>query len=310
VSPPSFGRALSLGVRAGTARAGAPLLVGLAAAGGATAAQLLWVASAAALLGARPGVLAPGLLVCLVLAWMLEAAMLGGAVQQQAAALRQRAIPSLAEAVVQAAPRSLPWGALAALALLAWTSWQLGVGLSGTLLYLRGLFAGAGGLAGALALALVATLGPLGAILIELLLEMALVRSVCRDEPLAVAGSGAASALLARPGLPLGLWALTAVLAAAVSGTAAVLAGLAAPVEGRYEIPIALVQAAIGALAGALAVLVRLGAFTALELDRSGELPAPPPPPRPPPVPRAELIPSGEPILEARAVGPPPGTPG
>jgi len=212
--------------------------------------------------------------------------------------------------VVLAAPRSLPWGAVAALALLAWTSWQLGVGLSGTLLYLRGLFAGAGGPAGALGLALVATVGPLGAVSLELFLELALVRSVCRDEPLAVAGSGAASALLARPGLPFGLWALTAVLAAAVSGTAAGLATLAPPAEGRYEVPIVLVQAAIGALAGALAVLVRLGAFTALELDRSGELPAPPVPPPAPPVPRAELILEAEPILEARAVGPPPGTPG
>jgi len=308
VSAVSFGRALALGARAGTARAGPPLLVALASAAGALSAQLFWMASAAALLAGRWGALAGGLLVCVALAWMLQAATLGGAVAQEAAGLRQRPVPPLAEALVQAAPRALAWGALAALTLLSWNAWQLGVGLAGTVLFVQGLFAGPGGLAGALGVALAATVGPLLAIFLQLVVEMALVRSVCRDEPASVAGWEAARALLARPGLPVALWALTVVLAAAVSGTAAVMAGFAPPSDGGRVGIIALLQAAIGGLAGAVALLVRLGAFAALELDRSGELPAPPSPPRPPAVPRAELVLDAEPILEARAVGSPPRT--
>lgn len=311
MSAVGFGRALALGARAGTAQVGPPLLVALASAAGALSAQLVWAASAQALVARGWGMLAIGLVICVGLAWMLQAAMLGGAVVQEAAGLRQRPVPPLAEALVRAAPRALAWGALAALALLSWNAWQLGVGLAGTVLFVRGLFAGTGGLAGALALALAATVGPLVAIFLQLVIEMALVRSVCRDEPASLAGWEAARALLARPGLPLALWALTALLAAAVSGTAAAMTGLGPPSSGGGAGIIAVLEAAIGGLAGAVALLVRLGAFAALELDRSGELPSPPPPPpRPPPVPRAELVLDAEPILEARAVGPPPGTRG
>jgi hypothetical protein len=305
VKPVTFGRALALGGRAAFARAAAPLLVGLAAAGGALASTLLWAASLGVLVGAQDGMLVVGLLLALAIAWLLEAAVLGGAVLQASATLRGQQIPPLSEAMYRAAPRALGWAALAAAALLAWNVWELVVGGSGTLLFLRGLFGGRGGLAGALGLALVGSLGLLGTLFLQLVSEMALVRAVARDEGVAVAGWEAGRALLGRPWVPLGLLALTALLGAAVGGMATLIGGMGAPVGGRYLVPTTLLEIAIATLATSLAQLVRLGAFAALELDRNGELPAPPVPPAPR-VPRAELVLEAEPVLEARAVGPPP----
>ena len=138
---------------------------------------------------------------------------------------------------------------------------------------------------------------------------MALVRAVVRDEPPATAGWEAARALLARPWAPLGLLLLTALLAAAVAGTRAVLSGLGAP-RGLHRLlgGAALIQLAIAALASAVAQLVRLFSFVALELGRSGELQVSPPPPAP--VPRAELVLDEGVILEARVVDRPPRTGG
>jgi len=59
----------------------------------------------------------------------------------------------------------------------------------------------------------------------------------------------------------------------------------------------------IASLASAVALLVRLDAFSALELDKTGELPPAVGTPAPS-VPRAELLLEAEPVLEARAVGP------
>ncbi|HXX32569.1 MAG TPA: hypothetical protein VEJ89_17840 [Myxococcaceae bacterium] len=308
--PLSFGQALARGARAGLGRPGPPLLVALAATGGALATTLLWAASLGALAGARAGAFAPGLLVCVILAWVLQSAVLGGATLQDAAELRGRPVPSLGEAMVEAARRSLPWGVLAGLTLLVWSAWQLGVGGAGALLFLRGLVARQGGLAGALGLALAGSVGPLVALFLQLVVEMALVRSLCRDESPSVAGWEAGRTLLARPGLPVGLWALTALLAAAVAGTAAALASMGPPLPSGRELGVAALQAAIGGLATSVALRVRLGAFAALELSRSEELVPPPMPPRPPAVPRAELVLEPEPILEARAVGSAPETPG
>jgi hypothetical protein len=305
MKPVTFGRALALGGRAAFARATPPLLAALAAAVGAVASTLLWAGSLGVLVGARDGTLVVGLLLVLAIAWLLQAAVLGGAVLQAKATLRLQPVPSFPEAILRAAPRALGWAALAAAALLAWQGWQLGVGGSGALLFLRGLAGGRGGLAGALALALAASVGSLGTVFLQLVSELALVRAVARDEPSAVAGWEAGSGLLARPWVPLGLLVLTGVLAAAVGGLAATLGGMGAPFIARYRAPTTLLEVAIAALATSVAQLVRLGAFAALELDRSGELPAPPAPPRPV-VPRAELVLEAEPVLEARAVGPPP----
>jgi hypothetical protein len=200
---------------------------------------------------------------------------------------------------------------LAAAALLAWQGWETLLSGSGLVLFMRGLFVGTGGLAGALALALALTLGPLGAIFLQLVVEMALVRSVVRDESPATAGWEAARALLARPWAPLGLLAVTGLVSLAVVGSAAVIAGMAPPQAVRFKLPLIMIEGAIAALAGAVAQLVRVGAFAALEVDRTGELPAPvTPPPSPPSVMRAELVLDAGPVLEARAVDPPAGDPG
>jgi hypothetical protein len=151
--------------------------------------------------------------------------------------------------------------------------------------------------------------GPLGALFLHLVTEMALVRAVVRDEPVAVAGWEAAGTLLGRPWVPLGLLALTALLGAAVAGTAAVLSGMGAPRPLHVLGGASLIQLAIAGLAVAVAQLVRLGAFATLELGRSGELPEPPDSPAPAvPVPRAELVLGSETVLEARVVDPSTGT--
>jgi hypothetical protein len=311
VSPVTFRRAFGLGASTTFSRAAAPLVLGLAAAASTLCTRLLWVAGLASLLDDGARLRFGGLLLATAVAWGLQASVLGGAVQQASAALRGRSVPPLPEAIRLAAPRALGWAVLAGAALLAWKGWELLLGGSGLLLFLRGLLHGTGGLAGALGVALAVSVGPLGALFLQLVTEMALVRAVVRDEPAATAGWEAGGALLARPWAPLGLLALTALLAATVAGTAAVLAGLGPPRPFRFTGGAASIRLAITALAFAVAQLVRLSAFAALELGRSGELP-PAPAPVPPltPVPRAELVPDAGQVLEARAVDGPPGTGG
>ena len=303
MTPLSFRRALGLGASAGFARAAAALLLGLAALATGLCGTLLWRTGLAAVVEEGRTARFLCFLGATAAAWLLEASVLGGAVRQAAMSLRGRDVPPLPEAMASAVPRALGWAVLAGAAMFAWTGWQLVVGASGFLLYLRGLLHGGGGLAGALGLSLVATLGPLGAIFLQLVVEMALVRSVVRDEPASVALWEATRALLARPWVPFGLLVLTAVLAAAVGGLAAALAGMAPPTSLHLGRATALLVLAIASLASAVALLVRLDAFVALELDRTGELP-PPLARAPPAVPRAELVLDAEPVLEARPVEP------
>ncbi len=311
MTPVSFGRALRLGVSTAFDHAAPVLLVALAACAATLCSTLLWVTGLAAVVSDGARARLASVLVALAVAWVLQALVLGGAVQQAAAALRRRSPLPLLQAITVAAPRALGWAVLAAAALLAWSGWQLMVGGAGAVLFLRGLLHHPGGLAGALGLALAGTLGPLGALLLQLVAEMALVRAVVRDESPAVAGWEAVRALLERPWAPLGVWLVTEVLAAVVAGTAAAFSVTAPGTPLRVAGIGMLLQVAIATLARAVAQLVRLGAFGALEIDRSGELPpAPAPPARPAPVPRAELVPEGEPILEARAVDAPSGSGG
>ena len=301
----TFRRALGVGASVAFSRAEPVLLLGLAALASTLCTSLLWLNGLATLVddGARARFL--GLLVAAAAAWLLEAAILGGAVQQFARGLRGKEVPPLLLAMTSAAPRALGWAVLAGAALLTWLAWQVLVGASGFLLFLRGLFHGSGGLVGALALALVATVGPLGAFFLQLVVEMALVRSVAREEAPAVALYESARGLLARPWVPVGLLVLTALLAAALAGTAAALSGMGPSTSLRLLRGAAALQLAIASLASALALLVRLGAFVALELGRSGELPEVAVPPASL-VPRADLVGAGEGVLEARAVEPSP----
>lgn len=303
-----FRRALGLGASAAFSRAAPALLLGLAALASTSCVTLLWVNGLASLGddGARRRLV--GLLVAAAAAWVLEAAVLAGAVRQAANGLRGLDVPPLLDAIASSVPRALGWAALAGAALLAWTGWELLLGTSGLLLFLRGLLHGGGaGPAGALALALLATVGPLGALVVQLSVEMALVRAVVREEPPSVALWEAGRSLLGRPWAPLGLLLLTAFLAAVVTGTAAALAGMGPPVSLRVARGAALLELCIASLASAVALLVRVDAFAALELGRTGEVPAAPVPSGPaPPVPRAELLQEQEPVLEARAVEPSP----
>jgi hypothetical protein len=304
MTPVSFRRALGLGFSGAFAHAAPALLVGLGALASTLCTSLLWLQGFSALVDGSANSRLVGLALATLAAWLLEAAVLGAAVRQAAFALRGQTAPPLLSALTSAAPRALGWAILTAAALLAWTGWQLLVATSGALLFLRGLLhGGGGGLGGALGLALVATVGPLGALFLQLAVETALVRSVVRDESASVALYEGARAVLARPFVYIGLLALTALLAATVSGSATALSSMGAPTSVRLLRGTAFLQLAIASLASAVALLVRLDAFVALELGRTDELPPLPVPPRPV-VPRAELILDAAPILEARAVGP------
>jgi hypothetical protein len=308
VTQVSFRRALGLGATTAFSRASAPLLLGLAALSSSLCSTLLSMTGVAALVDGGARVRFVGLLVAALVAWVLQASVLGGAVQQAGAAMRGAPVLPLPEAILSAAPRALRWACLAGAAVLAWNGWTLMVGGSGLLLFFRGLLHGSGGVQGALGLALAATLGPLVAVFVQLVAEMTLVRSVLRAEPPASSAWEAARSLLVRPWAPLGLLALTAFLAATLAGAVAVLAHTGPHRPFRLAGGTALVQLALGSLALALAQLVRLFAFCALELGQSGELvaPAAPPPPATA-VPRAELVVDSGPILEARAVAGAPG---
>jgi hypothetical protein len=272
--------------------------------------MLLWMAGLSTLVEAGMGPRFLALLAAALLAFFLEALLLGGAVHQASRVLKERPALPLLDSILAAAPRALPWAVLSGAALLAWSGWQLLLGGSSFLLFVRGLVHGHGGLAGALGVALVASLGPLGALFLHLVTEMALVRAVVRDEGVAEAGWEAALALLARPFAPFGLLLLTTVLAAAVAGTASALSSLRPPGHFHFLDGPALVRLALGGFAVAVAQLVRLDAFCALELGRTGELPEPPVPAVPPSAPKAELLPEAGAILEARAVDGPTGTGG
>jgi hypothetical protein len=309
VTPLRFGRALALGAANGFSRPGPALLLGAASACSSVCATLLWMTGLAALLEGGVHKRLLGLVVAALMSWLLQAAILGGAVHQTGAALRGVPVLPLFAAIAAAAPRALPWAVLAGAAELAWNGWELLVGGSGLLLFLRGLLHGrGGGLLGALALALVGSLGPLCALFLQLVAEMALVRSVVSDEPPPVAGYEAARTLLARPWAPLGLLFLTAFLAAAVGGAAAVLSSMGPARPLRLLGAAAILQVAIASLAMAVAQLVRLSSFAALELGRTGELgPAAAPPVPAPPAPRAELVLDTGQVLTARVVEPPGG---
>lgn len=300
--PLSFRRALGLGVSAGFARAAPALLLGLSALATALCSRWLWRSGFAAASG-RGHAAFLCLLGATAVAWLLEATVLGGAVRQGAFSLRAQDVPALRESMAATVSQALRWAVLAGSAVFAWTGWQLLLGASGALLFLRGLVHGGGGLTGALGLSLAFTLGPLGAVYLQLVVEMALVRSVLKEEPASVALWEASRALLARPWAPVGLLLVTAVGAAAVGGLAAAVAAMAPPTALHLARGAALLELTIASLASAVALLVRLDAFSALELDRTDELP-PAVGRAAPSVPRAELLLDAEPVLEARAVGP------
>jgi hypothetical protein len=159
---------------------------------------------------------------------------------------------------------------------------------------------GAAGLAGVLSVAAIA------APVLGLWLELALVRAVVRREGIALAGAEAWHTLGQRPGFVVGAWLATALPAVGVAGTVQVFLGMRPPpswatvaAQGTGLLLVALIDA--------VAAVVRLDAYAALELDREGALPAPPPPPDPAPVvPRATLVPPAS-VVQARLVPPPDG---
>lgn len=245
---------------------------------------------------------AAGLGTAWVLAHVLRALVLGGALRQAALRLREQPPGALAAQAVAAAPRSLAYllfGTLLELAadvyrglLLLVTGW----------LYVEALGQHRFGALSAAGLALALTLLLPVALAARLVVEVALARSAGCDEGYLTSLYEAAGALWRRPWPWVSLLVNTGLLAwgadLAFSGTVAL---VASPASGSFDLAVAghLASGMLLAFVAALLELARLDAFLALELDARGELPRPPEPePAPPP----EPIVSSEPVLTAEPI--------
>jgi hypothetical protein len=301
-------------LRMGWRAAGSSALPVLALAGALAISQVVWRTLPVALLTGVPALrLEETLLVSagmlLLLSSMVRAAVLAVGVQSGAARLRT-APSSLSPE--RAGLRGILWAGVAVVVDQVLSVWFWGVlAASGVATVLGGPGVS---LLGATGVALVLTLGAFLVPAAALWLELALVSAVTRPARLGEAAGAALRTLLARPGAVVVLWLLTAVPAGFLAaGIQLLQAG--APGPGRASAAAAGVVILLVALVEALATLVRLDAFAALALDRTGELPAPPPRPAPaaPAIPVATLVPASA-VVEARPVGPispwNPGAPG
>jgi hypothetical protein len=153
---------------------------------------------------------------------------------------------------------------------------------------------------GAAGLAWVVSFGLLAGSALVLWLELALARALVAREGIAVAGAAAWRTLLERPGFVLVAYLATALPAFGVAKLVQLFLGMTPPpswatlaAEGTGLLLLALIDA--------VATVIRLDSYAALELDRAGALP---PVPVPPPVPRATLVEPST-ILQARLIPPP-----
>jgi hypothetical protein len=293
------GRLLGLGVRAALSSPGLLLGVALTLAAAAFAGAVIFPALAFAPDDDEQRLLALGAGGLVALAALARGIALAWAVRAGSDRIRSGATVLDATTVGLTGRTGLAWAIGVAVVHLALSLWVwtglLGAGVA----YLLGEGAlpvlGAAGLAAALSVGAIA--GPL----LGFWLEVALARAVVRREGVAVAGAEAWRTLGERPGFVLGAWFVTALPAFGVATLVRTFLGMAPPpswatiaAQGTGLVLLALIDA--------MATVVRLDAYAALELDRAGVLPPLPVPP--PPVPRATLVEPST-ILQARLVPPP-----
>jgi hypothetical protein len=290
--PSGAGRLLGLAVKSALSTPGATLAVGFTLAVAQTVSEVLpravFAADPSADLGTTLAIGGVGLLIVaaltrgVALAWAVQA---GAATADWNAALAVTAV------------KGLSWAVLAAAAHLALSLWFW----TGLVSALAAFFLGSPrvALGGAFGLSLVLAVGVVAAPLLSIWLELALARAVVSRTSVGRAGADAARTMLERPGFVVGAWLATALPAFGISRFVELVLGTVPGSEwaaaGAMGVGLLLL-----ALIDALATVVRLDAYVALELDRTGMLPAPPPPA----VPRAALVVPGT-ILESRPVGPP-----
>ncbi len=298
--PARTGWLLRMGTRAAASSLAPLLVLGGVLAVGQAVQRALWPA----LLAADPALRLDGTLLLaaagvLLAGTLARAVVVAVGVQIAAARLRTAgAAEPVAPAV--AGLRGIAWAAVLAILDLLLSAWFWAVLVSGGVALALGgpvvSLLGAVGVAGVLTAG--AFLGPA----VELWLELGLVTSVVRPLPMSAAAGEALSTLLARPGVPIAAWLVTAIpVGMTAAGVQLMAAG--APGPGASSAAALGVAVLLVGLLEALGTLVRLDTLAALVLDRADTLPQEPrPPPAPPPVPRATLV--GPEVVEARPVGP------
>jgi hypothetical protein len=299
-----FGRVLRLGGRTALSLWASVLAVFAAETIGALALLALFLFSGFLFIRGETRALWPaafGLSALWVIAQLLRTIALGGALDQGVARLREAELSPFADAAVRTSPRTLSWFGWTLLLEITRALWTwLAIGLAGYA-FMHALAQG-GGLLQTVLLALALTLAlPLGAAL-TLWTEIALVRAIAKGQGVLVSLADAAAILWERPLAPIGLWLLTAALiggfrfAISVSG--------AAPGEDVWHLltAVTVISVAMRSFVAAVLDLVRLQSLLALELDREGRLPSPPPPRA---IPVAEVILTAE-IVDARPAAPQP----
>ena len=296
------GRLLGLGARAAFCTPGLVLGVALTLAAAGFARAVVFPALALAADGDVRRLVGFGAWGLIILAALTRGVALAWAVRAGEGQIRGGPGALDGTAVEMTGRTGLAWAIGAATVHLALSLWfwtgLLGAGMA----YLLGEgplpVLGAAGLAAVLAVAAIA--GPL----LGLWLEVALARAMVRREGIAVAGVEAWRTLGARPGFVLVAWFATALPAFGVAMLVRTFLGMAPP-PSWATIAANGIGLLLLALIDAVATVVRLDAYAAVELDRAGALPPLPVPPQaPPPVPRATLVEPST-IIEARLVPPP-----
>ena len=229
-----------------------------------------------------PDLLSAGLGATLV-AWLFSRALhvfvLGGALRQGAQRMRRMKVDPLIAQGAMAAPRSFSYLAWSVLLQFLSSLWKVAVLVSALWLYFRALLEQEGGLIASIGLGLaLAIVAPLGFFL-PLWLEVALVRSVLREEGFLASLFDSVVVLLQRPGAYIALAAITGFIAWTIN---VALSGML-NVAGSWEAPSMTLGVAQNAAVGVVTAFVTtlfeltwLHAVSALTLDESGSLPREP----------------------------------
>jgi len=296
------GRLLGLGARAALSSPGLLLGVALTLAAAAFARTVIFPALAFAADDDVRRLLAVGAWGLVVLAALARGVALAWAVRAGVDRIRGQEPALDAASLETTGTTGLAWAVGAAAVHLALSLWfwtgLLGAGVT----YLLG--EGPLPVLGAAGLAAVLSVGAIAGPLLGFWLEVALARAMVRREGIAVAGAEAWRTLGERPGFILGAWFATALPAFGVATLVRTFLGMA-PAPSWATVAAQGTGLVLLALIDAVATVIRLDAYAALELDRAGGLPPlPVSPPAPPPVPRATLVEPST-ILQARLVPPP-----
>jgi hypothetical protein len=220
----------------------------------------------------------------------------GGSLRQGADRMRGLRVGSLLSQAATAAPRSFSYLFFGSLVQMLRIGWSVLAFTAAGLSYLRSLFAGIGGVASAGAMALALTIALPLALMALIWIEVALVRSVIRDQGYLVSLLEAVTAMRARLGTLVWLTLLTAGMAWVLTSSISAIFGLTgAGFSSSWQLTLAqgISVSVLSAFVVSLFELTRLQAFGGLTLDILAVAPV-----EALPVPMAEVVITALPVAE------------